>query len=74
MTKIHVDKKNVDELADSLDRIFKDIYNELTNDRKFKTDFSAANLIELDKIKLNRNIATITQVLKEIKSLKEFKS
>ena len=70
MTKIHVEKTNVDELADSLDRIFQAIYDELTNERKFKTNYP--NLIELDKIQLDINIVAITEVLKKIKLLKKY--
>lgn len=72
MPKIHVEKKDAKELADSLKSIFQDIYVELTNNRTPKTAYMQADLIELDKTKLNTNIATITGVLKEIKSLREF--
>jgi metal-dependent HD superfamily phosphatase/phosphodiesterase len=72
MTKIHVEKKTTEELAASLDRISRSIYEELTNDRKIKTGYLAANLIELNKIELDGKIAAITDLLKKIKSLKEF--
>ena len=73
MTKIHVERKDAKELADLVNDKSRDIYEELTNERKFITDYLAANLIELDKNKLDTNIATINEVLRKIKSLKEFK-
>lgn len=72
--KIHVQRKIVEDLMDSLDQSFSMVSDELTNTREIKTGFILANLMEIDKTDLNKNIDSLISVLKEIKSIKEFNS
>jgi len=70
--KIHIQRKVVENLMDSLDQSFSEVSDELTNSRTVKTGYLAANLMEIDKTELNKNIDGMISILKEIKSIKEF--
>lgn len=70
--KIHIQQKVIEDLKDSLDESFGEVYDELTNRREIKTGYLTAGLMEIDKTDLNKSIDALQSVLKELKSIKEF--
>jgi 5-methylcytosine-specific restriction endonuclease McrBC regulatory subunit McrC len=70
--KIHIQRKVVDELADSLDQSFNAVNDELCNDRPVITGYSTSGLMEIDKDHLDKQIAGLITVINKLKSIKEF--
>jgi hypothetical protein len=70
--KIHIQRKIITGLIDSMERSYIDIYEELTNLREIETGYLTADLMEIDKTELNRRIESMISVLKELKAIKEF--
>jgi len=67
-----IQKSQVDDITELLNQAYDEIYQELTNFREFSTPYLTAGLMEINKPYLDAKIATVTDLLKQLKSLKEF--
>ena len=69
---MNTQRNHVDDIMELLNQAYDEMYQELTNDRIVNTKYFTAGLMELNKPYLDAKIATITDLLKQLKSLKEF--
>lgn len=70
--KIQIQSKIIRDLTEALEESYAPVYDELTNLRKIETGYILADLMEIDKTELNRQIDSMISVLKEIKAVKAF--
>jgi len=67
-----IQKKVVEELAKSFDESFQLIYEELTNDRTVVSEWSTSDLMDIDKIHLDKQIDGLLSITKKLKALKQY--
>ncbi|HET6558107.1 MAG TPA: hypothetical protein VFG54_12385 [Prolixibacteraceae bacterium] len=67
-----IQRKVVEELADSLEESYLLVAQELNNDRDVISEFSTAGLMEIDKLYLEKQIEGLILVLKKLKAIKAF--
>lgn len=70
--KIHIQRKVVDELADKLEIAYHSVNDELLNERIISTNYTAGDLMEIDKDDLDIKIDSMLSVLKKLKKIKKF--
>lgn len=67
-----IQRSQVDDITELVSQAYDDIYEELTNNRDVQHPYLTADMMELNKPYLDAKIATLTDLLKQLKSLKEF--
>jgi len=67
-----IQRSQVEYIADLLNQAFDELNQEILNERACDTTYFTAGLMELNKPYLDAKIATMIDLLKQLKSLKEF--
>jgi len=66
-----VQKSQVEDISELLNQAFDDLNQELGNARDFKSPYLSADVMDLNKSYMDSKIATVFELLKQLKAIKE---